>query len=165
MTWNASTQQLTINGQGFGSLPPSTAPAPGQGIDQANLMVTDLKTQTNYGWSFGTVNTDWYGIIPVHWSNDQIVACLGGPLPQAGDRIQVSWWRPIGYLDTEIQQINANWSESPSSSAPVPISKPAATLSSESYVPSTRTLIITGNSLGTEPNVVPPAGEGWINWS
>ncbi len=154
--WNAHTHQLTITGQGFGVTPSSGSPAPGQGIDQSRLMVTDNTSTANYGWAFPGVNTDWYGITPVTWSNTSIVLKLDGPMPNSGDSLHVSWWNPIGFMDVPTHQIPVRWIPS----SPI---QPVASIaiSSATYSPTTRILTILGNNLGSLPQTVAARGGGY----
>jgi len=114
-TWNPNTDRLTIYGSDLSIPPNDIIAAPGQGIDQSRLMITDITSDTNYGWSYENVNTDWYGITPETWTNSVITAKLDGPLPQNGNTLHISWWTPIGYIDVPTAMVSARWLSTSSS--------------------------------------------------
>ncbi len=154
--WNAQTHFLTITGQGFGQAAPKGSPAPGQGVDQSRLMITDNTSTANYGWTFPGVNTDWYGITPVTWSNTSIVLKLDGPMPNPGDVLHASWWNSIGYMDVPAHQIPITWVPS------LPMRTMAlGDISSATYDPATRLLTVLGSNLGSVPKTVAARGGGY----
>ena len=161
-TWDPNTNQLSIWGQQLGTLPP-TIPAHGKGIDQAKLMVSDLTTNANYGWSYPSVNTDWYGITPVTWTPNKIVLQLDGPTPQTGNILQLSWWKSIGYMDLESFQMPVTWKNG---SKPIPVSTPPSansggTINNAHYNSQTQTVTINGESLGAAPSLTKAGGGGY----
>ena len=155
-TWNPNTDMLSIYGTDLSINPSEEVAAPGQGIDQPNLMFTDSTSKANYGWSYKNVNTDWYGITPEIWTNSVITAKLDGPLPQIGDTLQISWWTPIGYIDVPTAVVPVRWLN-PQSTVDI-----KGSITSASYSPATYTLTIEGQNLGTAP-ITTPAGGGGIN--
>lgn len=153
--WNPMTQVLTITGTGLkGS--GASIPAPGTGIDQTSLMVSDLTTKANYGWAYKGVNTDWYGISPIEWTNSSVALRLDGPMPQSSDNLQVTLWKTIGFTDVPVKQSAVHMIAAPLNEATT------GKITSASYSPSIQTLTINGRNLGTLPATVPAHAGGTL---
>ncbi|MCY0899194.1 MAG: hypothetical protein OWU33_09740 [Firmicutes bacterium] len=143
-TWNPGTATLTVEGSHLGSPPPLTA-SPGVGQDEETLMVSDLTTNTNYGWSYPGMATDWDGITVVSWTSRRITITLNGPQPAPGDRLQITWWQHLGYMDVPTQLI------------PVTRVSPSEEplLEKATYSPQLATVTIVGRHFGSWPVTTP----------
>lgn len=152
--WNPATQLLSISGSDLDVPLNERNQAPGQGIDQSRLEITDTTGNASYGWEYKGINTDWYGITPVIWNNSSIVVKLDGPAPQLGDQLKVSWWTPIGFSDITSLQKPVTWA----------MQDPQLTsgeITSASYIPATETVIIDGRNFASAPQVTSAAGGGY----
>lgn len=152
--WDPTTQLLTITGSGLDIPTSEIIPAPGQGIDQSHLQITDLNSNAGYGWTYKGVNTDWYGVTPMVWTNTSIILRLDGPMPQSGDNLEVSWWTPIGFSDINSFQVPVKWV------APV-AQAPLGVITGASYAPATQTLTINGSNFGNAPSETPAPSGGY----
>lgn len=148
--WNSDTQILTIEGNNLGSTPPKTTAAPGSGQDQSKLMVTDLTTQANYGWSYPGFATDWYGISVLKWTPSTVQLKLDGPLPGSLDVLQLSWWHIFAYLDVPSQILAINSTNNGN----------AAQILESSYDSQTNTVTIAGRRFGNAPPTIEAKGGG-----